>query len=237
MIELYKFGAKGPLCDPSPFCVKVEAYLRMADLPYKTHSGIQFLRSSPKDKLPYIKDDGATVSDSTFIIRHLEKKHNNALDGHLCDAEKAIAHGLTKMIDENLYWTVVHARWILDHNWLIMKEMFFGSLAFPLKLFIPNMIRKNVRKGMKKHGIGRHSDTEIAEIGSWDLKCLSDVLGDKNYFLGDRPSSLDAAAYGILSQMILSDTFTAPIFDKARTHQNLAAYTNRIHDKYFADYT
>ena len=236
MIELYKFGAAGPVCDPSPFCVKVETYLRMAGLDHETHSGMQYLRSSPKDKLPYIKDDGETLSDSTFIIRHLETKHNNVLNGHLTDAEKAIAHGLTKMIDENLYWTVVHARWILDHNWIIMKEMFFGKLAFPLKLFVPKMVRKNVLRGMKGHGIGRHSAAEIAEIGSWDLKCLSDFLGDKEYFLGGRPSTLDAAAYGILSQMMLSDTFTAPIFDKARTYKNLVEYTNRIHKKYFTDF-
>lgn len=235
MIELYKFGAVGRICDPSPFCVKVETYLRMAKLPYETHSGMQYLRNSPKNKLPYIKDDNEIISDSTFIIRHLEKKHNNILDGHLSKTEKAIAHGLTKMIDENLYWTVVYSRWIMDHNWIIIKKMFFGSLPFPLKLFIPNMVRKKVMKGMKAHGIGRHSETEIMEIGSWDLECLSNALGDKEYFLGDRPSTLDAAAYGVLSQMILSDTFTSPIFDTARKHKNLVDYTNRIYDKYFED--
>ncbi len=235
MIELYNFGPRGKICDPSPFCVKVETYLRMTGLPFETHSSPDNLRKSPKDKLPFIRDDGQTIADSSFIIRHLEQKHDHMLDGHLTDAQKATAHGLIKMIDENLYWTMVHARWILDHNWVIIRQMFFGNLPFPLKLFVPNMVRKNVLKGMKGHGIGRHSNDEITEIGTWDLKALSDALGDKEYFFGDRPSSLDAAAYGILSQMVLSDTFTAPIFDAARKHDNLVAFTNRICDKYFAD--
>ncbi|VAV95543.1 hypothetical protein MNBD_ALPHA02-395 [hydrothermal vent metagenome] len=235
MIELYNFGARGKICDPSPFCVKVETYLKMAGLPFETHSGPDNLRKSPKDKLPFIRDDGEMIADSSFIIRYLEQKHDHTLDGHLTDAQKAAAHALTKMIGENLYWTMVYSRWIMDHNWVILRKMFFGSLPFPLKLFVPGMVRKNVLKGMKGHGIGRHSEAEIIEIGTWDLKALSDALGDKEYFFGDRPCSMDAAAFGILSQMILSDTFTTPIFDAARKHDNLVGFTNRVYDKYFAD--
>lgn len=233
MIKLYKFGAQGRLLDPSPFCVKVEAYLRMADLPYESHDGMKYLRNSPKDKLPYIEDEGEIICDSSYILRHLEQKNDHILEGHLTAEQKAIAQGMSKMIDENLYWTIVHARWILDENWVIIKNMFFSTMPFPMKLFIPEMIRKNVQKGMKSHGIGRHSDQEIAEIGGWDLQALSDFLGDKEYFFGARPSILDAAAFGVLSQMILSDTFSAPIFDKARGHENLVGFTKRILDRYF----
>jgi len=235
MIELYKFGAVGKICDPSPFCVKVETYLKMAELPYQTHSGPKYLRNSPKDKLPYIRDEDEIIADSTFILRHLEQKHNDVLDGHLTAEQKAVARGFMGMIDEELYWTMVYARWIMDHNWVIIKAIFFGSLPFPLKLFVPNMVRKNVLKGMKGHGIGRHSEAEIEEIAAMDLQALSDFLGDKPYFFGDRPSTLDAAAFGILSQMILSDTFTASVFDKARHYENLVAFANRIQDKYFGD--
>ena len=233
MIELYKFGPMGNVCDPSPFCAKLEAYLRMAELPYETHCGGNYMRSAPKGKLPYIKDGDDVMGDTTFIIRHLESKHDGVLDGHLSSEQKGAAHGLIKMIDENLYWTMVYSRWALDHNWIIVKGLFFGSLPFPLKIFVPNMVRKNLLKTLHGQGIARHSAAEVAEIGGWDLAALSDFLGDKQYFFGDRPSSLDAAAFGILSQMILLDTFTAPVFDKARTFKNLVDFTNRIQDKYF----
>ena len=53
MIKLYKFGQVGDVADASPFCVKVEAYLRLADIPYETVSGPQYLRKAPKGKLTF----------------------------------------------------------------------------------------------------------------------------------------------------------------------------------------
>lgn len=233
MIKLYKFGPIGSVCDPSPFCAKMEAYLKMADIPYNVHSGSKYIRGAPKAKLPYIKDDDIIIADSTFIIRYLERKHDGILDGHLNSEQRAAAHAFTKMIDENLYWTMVYSRWALDHNWVILKELFFGFLPFPLKFFIPNKVRKSLLKTLNGQGIARHSAEEVAEIGDWDLAALSDFLGDKEYFFGDRPSSLDAAAFGILAQMVLLKTFTAPVFDKARSYKNLVDFTNRIQGKFF----
>jgi len=235
MIDLYKFGTIGPVSDPSPFCVKLEAYLKLAQIPYETRSGMKYLRASPKGKLPYISDEGKIVADSSFIISYLKEKYPVIPGDDLDNQQRATAHAFIKMIDENLYWTLVHARWGQEDNWLILKDIFFGSLPFPLKLFIPDMVRKNVLKGLKSHGIGRHSDAEIVEIACRDLQALSDYLGDKPWFFGDRPGTLDATAYGILSEMILLKTFTAPVFDKARLYENLVDFTNRFHAEYFAD--
>ncbi len=37
------------------------------------------------------------------------------------------------------------------------------------------------------HGIGKHSRDEIVKIGLDDLKALSDFLGEKKFFFGDKP--------------------------------------------------
>lgn len=70
-------------------------------------------------------------------------------------------------------------------------------------------------------------------IGDRDLQALSDFLGSKRYFLGDQPTTLDAVAYGMLVQLIRIPLFTAPIFDKAKSYQNLVDYTERLHRAYF----
>lgn len=92
-----------------------------------------------------------------------------------------------------------------------------------------------MRRNLFGHGLGRHTEAEIFELGTQDLTALSDLLGAKPYFFGDKPSTFDAAAYGTLVQMIRIPMFTAPIFDKARTYQNLVDFTNRLHAAYFQD--
>ena len=66
MIILYTFGPYFDLPDPSPFVMKAEVLLKMADLPYETDTG--GFNKAPKGKLPYISDDGEIVADSTFIL-------------------------------------------------------------------------------------------------------------------------------------------------------------------------
>jgi hypothetical protein len=39
MIKLYQFNAAWGLPNPSPFCMKVETYLRMVSLPYEVVNG------------------------------------------------------------------------------------------------------------------------------------------------------------------------------------------------------
>ena len=53
-VRLHKFGAAWGIADPSPFCLKVESFLREADIPYEVVP-FDFKRSfakAPKGKLP-----------------------------------------------------------------------------------------------------------------------------------------------------------------------------------------
>lgn len=233
MIRLYKFGPIGDVCDASPFCAKVEAYLRMAKLPYEVRCGASYLWKAPKGKLPFIEDNGNVIADSSFILDYLSTTYGDSLDSGLSREDKAVAHAFSKLIEENLYWTLVHARWKLEHNRTALQNVFFGDIPFPINKIVARVARRNLQQQLYQHGMGRHSDKEIATLGAHALQALSDFLGGKRYFLGNKPTSLDASAYGILVEMIRVPVFTAPIFDKAKSYPNLADYTERFHNAYF----
>lgn len=235
MITLYKFGAIGELADPSPFCLKVEAYLKLTGLEYECKSGMKYMRGAPKGKLPYITDGDKAIADSQFIIGYLKQTYGDKVDGHLTDEQKAIGHAFIKMVDENLYWCVVHSRWINEGNWPKLKDYFFGKMPFPLRAIISRVAQKRVKKALYAHGLGRHSEAEIIEIGVRDITALANFLGDKPYFLGDQPSSLDASAYGVLAQMTKFSGLSSPLYDAARGHQNLMDFINRFHERYFPE--
>ncbi len=234
MIKLYKFGQVGDVVDASPFCVKVEAYLRLAGIPYETASGPQYLRKAPKGKLPYIEDNGKQIPDSSFILDYVRETYGDKVDVQLSDRDKAIAHAFIKMLDENLYWVLVHARWQLEHNLASLNQTFFDALPFPLNKIIAFKARKDVISKLQQQGMGRHTTDEITELGSRDLHALAVLLGDNPYFFGETPCSLDADAYAILVQMLRVPGFTAPIFDKAKTYPNLVEFTDRFHARYFS---
>lgn len=232
MITLYGFGPFYELADPSPFCLKVHAYLTATKLEFKTEVGTQHLRRAPKGKLPYIDDDGTIVCDSSDIIEYLESKLSQPLDSDLNAEQKAISRAYCKMMDENLYWCMVYSRWISEQGWPTIKQQFFGSMPFPLKLFVPGMLRKGVRKALHMQGLGRHSEKEILQIARKDLIALSDFLGTKDYFLINKPTILDISAYAYLAELILPP-LKCDLNDIASSFDNLVAFVKRMHKQLY----
>ena len=232
MIELYGFGKNIGLLDGSPFVMKIHTFLKVAGLDYKSIGNPLNVRKSPKGKLPYIKDDGQTVSDSQFIIEYLSEKYNIDLNSHLSDEQKANAYLLTKSLDENLYWCIVWSRWQHDETWNIVKKDFFKGLPFPLSAIIPNKVRKQTIKALYYQGIGRHSESEIIAIANHSFQALSTMLGDKNFFFGDKLCLFDITAYSMLSSLIHSN-IDNELHSKCRSYDNLVSYCNRIRDEYF----
>ena len=121
MITLYGFGKCFNVMDASPFVVKVELFMRMANIPYQVKYGAKYLKKSPKGKLPFINDDGIVVADSEAIISYLTDKYLITLDAELTAEQKAQAHLMTKSLDEGLYWCILM---ILQNVCFRMPERF-----------------------------------------------------------------------------------------------------------------
>src|SRR3990172_181027 len=196
MITLYQFPPACGLPNISPFCMKVEVYLRMARLPYQT--AIVSMRKAPKGKAPHIEDNGRILAESGFIIDYLKATYGDSLDAWLSAEQRATAHALRRMMEENMYWAVLYSRWFEDRNWEKVRKVFFGGLPVPLRSFIPFLVRANMKKALWGHGIGRHRREEIYALGRSDITALAEFLGTKAYFLVDRPRSLHATAYAFL---------------------------------------
>lgn len=233
MIKLYRFPPLDSLPSASPFCVKLEAYLRMAGIEYEPRD-LSDPRKSPKGKLPYIRDGETVVADSAEIIDYLKERYGDPLDKDLSAAERATALAYRRLMEEHCYFCIVQMRWIRDDNWALVKARFFSSLPPPLRWLLPGMVRKQVRRDLHGHGIGRHTDGEIDAMALEDLRAVSNFLGDKDYLMGAAPTSLDATGYGMLTS-ILRAPFGLPIQAEVDELKNLAAYCERLDAQYFAD--
>ena len=85
----------------SPPCLKLETFLRMAKIPYENDYGMKF---SKKGKKPWIEFNGQEIADSNFCVQFLKREFKVDIDSHLSASEKAIAHSVRTMLEENTYW-------------------------------------------------------------------------------------------------------------------------------------
>ena len=231
MITLYQFPPMDFLPNASPFCLKMETYLKMVNLPYKSKY-IRNPNKAPKSKLPFIKDDGIVIADSSLIIDYLKAKHGDLLDQHLTALQSAEATALQRLIEEHLYFAMLYFRWVDPQGWQITNKIFFVQLPFYLKIFLPNQVQKYMKKMLYCQGIGRHNAAEIYQFAVNDLNALSILLGTKKYFLGEQPASIDATAYGFLANIFFAP-FELPIKKYALSLTNLAEYCQRMKEKYY----
>ncbi len=231
MITLHQFPPALGLPNASPFCLKLELYLRMAGLSYRNAYTLE-LHKAPKGKLPWIDDDGTAVADSGLIIDYLKTKYGDPLDGRLDPDLRARGLAIARLIEEHLYWTVLYDRWITPQGWAMTGPGFFGTLPWPLRAVVPLVARRGIRAELRGHGMGRHSPGQIHALGVADVDALAVLLGKQDCFLGANVSSVDAIATAFLANILMVPLET-PIKAAAAGHANLVAYCRRMAGQYF----
>ncbi|HZI05997.1 MAG TPA: glutathione S-transferase family protein [Archangium sp.] len=231
MLTLHKGPAAFGVSDISPFCLKLESYLRMAGVPYTARAAD--FGKAPKGKIPFIEEDGSFLGDSQLIIEHLKRKHGDTLDAKLSVEQIAQGHLVRRVLEDSVYWHIIHERWVTPEGWRIYKpvfEAFFprvvGKLASP-------MVRRGVIKAIHTQGLGRHRPEEVLEMGKADVSAVAAVLGDKPFLLGENPTSFDAALYAFIVS-ILAFPLDSPLRKYTQGQQNLVRYCERFQQRYFA---
>jgi glutathione S-transferase len=137
----------------SPFCMKLECYLRMAEVPYEI-ARMQ-IGKAPKGKIPYIvRADGTRMGDSQLIIKALERERAAAgkptLDAELSARDAALGHLVRRALDEAFYFAAVYVRWETPDGYAAVREemtKFLPRIAMPI-------VHRSIRKKLhaQQHG-------------------------------------------------------------------------------------
>ncbi|HEX2573478.1 MAG TPA: glutathione S-transferase family protein [Polyangia bacterium] len=236
MITLHKTIPYWQVPDLSPFVCKLETWLRMAGIPYETALGD--VRKTPTRKVPFIEDDGVLIPDSSLIIAHLKKKLGDRLDdARLGPAEQAQCRAWKSLCETDLYFVILYQRWWRDEDFAhyrpaILRFAELAKLPALVRPLVPFLARRGIRDQLYQQGIARHRREEIDAIGCELVTALADALGDKPYFMGDRPCTLDASVYGMLIG-ILWTPFEGRLQEHTLGQAALVRYCERIRDRYW----
>jgi len=242
VIYLYQFTRTPVLPSLSPYCLKVESWLRLAGLKYENVDH-KMKYKSKKGQLPFVEVNGEEVADSAIIIKEMSSRYNTDLDAGLTPEQKNVAHATISMVENHFAWVVksymssnpdlMISGFKLDLKQLLQKNFPAVILNFLFKRKV-----KSAAKKVRAHGIGVHKPEEIEEFGHNDLTVLSDLLGDKPFFFGDTPTTLDVVAFANLAQVTFMDKEVSYTLRDWMTENcaNLVEFCNRLKDRAFPDW-
>jgi len=235
MIYLHKYGNIDQyLPSTSPFCLKLEAYLRFASLKYTVVPKPDF-SLAPKGKLPFIERNGEILDDSSFIINWINDQIEFDPDSSLVSDEKAIALATKRLLEDHLYFIIMKQRWLTKDGYKFTKTC-FKEIPWFARPFIFCKIKKNIQKTLYLQGLGRFSDDELYELANEDIKCLSSLLGESEYIFGTQePTSLDIYIFSFIAS-IIQLPYDYPLKTLVMNKRNLVNHCKRIGHLYFQEY-
>lgn len=231
MITLYQPPSAWGAPNLSPFCTKLEAYLRLAGIDYKARAGHP--HKGPTGKVPYIEHEGRFIGDSQLIIDYLKARFGDPLDGGLTPEQQGQGHMLRRTLEESTYWAMVYQRWIDPQGWPVMKPVFRRMVPAPLAVLLSPVLHRRLKATLHGQGTGRHSTEQIYALASADFTAASAVLGGQEFLFGPAPTSFDCVLYAFTLGVT-----SFPAYSALKTHvlslKNLMDHSQRVHEKAFA---
>jgi glutathione S-transferase len=233
MITIYRYISGWNVPCISPFVTKTIYYMRMAGIPHEI-MGQDLARlneDAPYGKLPFIVDNGRKIGDSSSIIDYLKRYAD--LDQDSTAAENAQMLAWNRMIDEHTYWcAVIQPRWKEQPNWEMYMPIIVGAKAVPPEAR-PALedFRALILSEFLGHGMGRLPAEAVYQRARADFDAISDWLGSKPCFMGEKLRSIDANVLSILNHVMYCP-FRFDTKDYALGKKNLVAYCERLNKRF-----
>jgi glutathione S-transferase len=232
-VRLFQFPRMFGIPNVSPFCCKLETWLRIAGVPYEVVDTPD-PRNAPRGKLPFIEDAGVRIADTSLIVDHLSETRGVDPDARLDASQHAIALLVQRTLEEHYAFVLAYTHLLRDEGWRHTRAR-FDSVPAIVRPLVRSMVRGRVRDLLWKQGVLRHSHEQIVESALRDWRAVLTVMSEGPFFFGEQPSGIDAVVFGALATSLLTPIDT-PIRDFLRSQRGLAAYADRMLARYFPEF-
>ena len=216
----------------SPFCCKMETWLRIAGIPYEVVDTPD-PRKGPRGKVPFIDDGGLRVPDTSLIIAHLVRTRGVDPDAGLSDAQRATSMLVQRTLEEHYAFVVAYTHLVREEGQKHTSARFEAIPAF-VRPFVARLVTNKVKALLWQQGILRQTDEDILQSGIRDWEAVLAVMSEGPYFLGERPTTIDATVFATLATTIFTPIET-PIRAFLRAQPAAVAYAERMRARFFPD--
>lgn len=235
MITLRQFPPALGLPCSSQFCMKAEILLKMSGADHVIET-VNDPRKGPRGKLPAVSfDGGPMIGDSELIRQQMALRLGFDPDAALDDRQRATAHAIARMLEERLYWVIVHSRWIHQPTYDRFARELFGDMPPVIRTLIKVLAQRKVRANLAGHGLGLHDTDDIMAFGKADIDACAALLGDRDWFMGAAPTGVDATGVAFLASIAVPE-IDSPLKQALMSHANLVAYIERGRARWYPDW-
>jgi glutathione S-transferase len=231
-IKLFQFPRMFGIPNVSPFCCKLETWLRIARVPYEVVDTPD-PRKAPKGKLPFIEEGGVRIADTSLIVDHLVRTRGVDPDARLTASQRAIALLVQRTLEEHYAFVLAYTHFVRDEGWQHMRAR-FDSVPALVRPLVTRTVRGRVKEMLWKQGVLRHSREDIIESALRDWRAVLTVMGDGPFFFGEEATGVDAVVFGALATSLLTP-IESPIRDFLRSQRALVAYADRMRERFFPE--
>jgi glutathione S-transferase len=231
-IMLFQFPRRFGIPNLSPFCCKLETWLRIVRVPYEIIETPD-PRKGPKRKLPFIEDSGVRIADTSIIIDHLKRTRDVDPDARLDAPQRATALLVQRTLEEHYAFVVAYTHLVRDEGVRHTRAR-FDSVPSIVRPLVIRTVQKQIKNLLWQQGILRHADRDIIESGVSDWRAVLGVMSDGPFFFGSEPTSVDAIVFGTLATSVLTP-IESPIRDFLRSQPACVAYAERMRERFFPE--
>src|SRR5499433_2171560 len=158
-IKLFQFPRMFGIPNLSPFCCKLETWLRITRVPYEVVDTPD-PRKGPKGKLPFIEDAGVHIADTSIIVDHLKRTRGVDPDARLDASQRAIALLVQRTLEEHYAFVLAYTHLVRDEGFQHTRDR-FDSVPAIVRPLVLRSVQGQIKKALWQQGILRHSDAEI----------------------------------------------------------------------------
>lgn len=230
-LRVFTFGPDWGLPTVGPFALKLLAWLRLAGIPYEQVIE-ENPRKGPKGKNPWIELNGERIGDSEIIIDLLKRRYAVSLDEGLTPEQMALGHTWRRTFEEHFHQVLEWELLLHPVGSVWMRRSLASQMPSMLVPAVFLMLQSHFRRQLFSRGIGRHAPEVIADKGRADLDNLAAFLGNRSFLQTERPTSSDAAVFGLLAPMVYWPMAT-PVARHAKSLPNLVTYCDRMRERCF----
>ncbi|XP_013385715.1 metaxin-1 isoform X2 [Lingula anatina] len=235
-LEVWKGDWDLPSVDTN--CLTVLAYCKFSGVSIDIKA-TNNPRKSPTGCLPVLRHNGSAYTKVTDIFSYLRRK-NWGIDFELNSKQSADILAFTSLLETKLLPAILHLWWGNSQVFIDITRPWYGSaVGFPQSLYVPNRMHKAATDRVETECYPhlemtpQEKENLIYKEAQECITLLSKRLGNKPFFFGKTPSSLDAIVFGYLAPMLKAPLPVNPLSKHLGTCYNLCQLCSRILSKYF----